>query len=220
MRRAAPTHEIEIKLRVSDVSALRHRLKQLRATQIVPRTFESNTLYDTPEEDLRRRGQLIRVRSEQSASNRIKRSVNRTHTAIVTYKGPSLRSTRLKRGGRELKGRYKIREEAEVTVEDGEQMTRILRCLGLRPMFQYEKFRTTYTLPDIPNVKVELDETPIGLFLELEGAVSVIDRAARSLGYSSSDYISKTYGALYVADCRRRGIKSTDMLFPATKSLS
>jgi adenylate cyclase class IV len=99
-------------------------------------------------------------------------------------------------------------------------MIRILRALGLHPMFQYEKFRTTYALPEIPNVKVEFDETPIGLYLELEGTVAEIDRAARSLGYSRTDYISKSYGALYIADCRRRGIKSTGMLFPATKSLS
>jgi adenylate cyclase class IV len=99
-------------------------------------------------------------------------------------------------------------------------MIRILRALGLHPMFQYEKFRTTYALPEIPNVKVEFDETPIGLYLELEGTVAAIDRAARSLGYSRTDYISKSYGALYIADCRRRGIKSTGMLFPATKSLS
>jgi len=220
MRRAAATQEIEIKLRVPDVIALRHRLKQLRATQIVPRTFESNTLFDTPKEDLRRRRQLIRVRIERSASKRNKSGASPTPTVIVTYKGPPHGSTRLKKETSERSGRYKVREEAEVRVVGGEQMTRILRALGLHPMFRYEKFRTTYTLPEIPNLKIEFDETPIGLFLELEGTVSAIDRAARSLGYSKTDYISGTYGTLYIADCRRRGIKSTDMLFPATKSLS
>jgi adenylate cyclase, class 2 len=217
MRRAAPNEEIEVKLRVSDVLALRLRLKQLRATQIVPRTFESNTLYDTPEQNLRRRGQLIRIRIEQSASKRNKGAANQSPAAILTYKGPAHRSPTVKKGAKERNRRYKIREEVEITLDGGEQMTRILRALCLRPMFQYEKFRTTYALPEIPNVKVELDETPIGLFLELEGEVSAIDRAARSLGYSRTDYISKTYRALYIADCRRRGIKSTDMLFQRKK---
>jgi len=220
MRRAAPTQEIEIKLRVPDAFALRLRLKQLRAKQIVPRTFESNTLYDTPKEDLRRRGQLIRMRIEQLSSKRPKSGVNRTATAILTYKGPTHGSPTMKKGAKKRNGRYKIREEAEVTVDGGEQLIRILRALGLNPMFQYEKFRTTYTLPGIPHVKVEFDETPIGLFLELEGTVSAIDRAARSLGYFRTDYISKSYGALYIADCRKRRMKSTDMLFPTTKSLS
>lgn len=220
MRRSARTREIETKLRVSDAFALRLRLKQLRAKQIIPRTFESNTLYDTPDEDLRRRGRLIRMRIERPASKRNMRGVNKMPAVTLTFKGPSDGSNGQRKGAGRRNRRYKIREEAEVAFDDAEQMTRILRALGLRPMFQYEKFRTTYTLAEIPGVKVEFDETPIGLFIELEGTISAIDRAARSLGYSRTDYISQTYGALYVADCRRRGIKSTDMLFPATKTLS
>jgi len=60
--------EIEIKLRVTDVRALRRRLMQLRARVVTPRTYESNTLYDTPKKDLARRGQLIRIRTEQPSS--------------------------------------------------------------------------------------------------------------------------------------------------------
>ena len=98
-------------------------------------------------------------------------------------------------------------------------MERILRALGLGPVFQYEKFRTTYVLPGIPGVKVELDETPVGSFLELEGTESAIDRAATSLGYSSADYSTKTYGALYIEFCRSRGVRPGNMLFAATTKL-
>ena len=49
---------------------------------------------------------------------------------------------------------------------------------GLEPWFRYEKYRSTYRLPGLPGVKVELDETPIGDFLEVEGAARGIDRAA------------------------------------------
>jgi hypothetical protein len=66
-------------------------------------------------------------------------------------------------------------------------------------------------------VKVEFDETPVGLFLELEGNADAIDRAAVRLGYSSADYLTSTYGAIYLADCRRRGRKPSNMLFPPTK---
>ena len=61
MPKPAHREEIEIKLRVQDIAALRSRLKRLRAREITPRTHESNTLYDTPRQDLRRRGQLIRI---------------------------------------------------------------------------------------------------------------------------------------------------------------
>ena len=59
-------------------------------------------------------------------------------------------------------------------------MARILRALGLHPVFRYEKFRTTYALPGVRGLKIELDETPVGIYLELEGPIARIDRGARS----------------------------------------
>jgi hypothetical protein len=44
----------------------------------------------------------------------------------------------------------------------------------------------------------ELDETPIGTFLELEGSRAAIDRAARGLGFGPADYIVETYVALFI----------------------
>jgi adenylate cyclase class 2 len=84
-------------------------------------------------------------------------------------------------------------------------------------MFRYEKFRTTYALTRLRSLKIELDETPIGTFLELEGPIAAIDRAARLLGYSRSDYITATYGSLYLAGCRRRARKPGDMVFQPKK---
>ncbi len=86
-------------------------------------------------------------------------------------------------------------------------------------MFHYEKFRTTYALPGVHGLKIDLDETPVGTYLELEGSVAGIDRAACRLGYGRKDYITETYGSLYLAACRRRGQKPGDMLFPPTKKL-
>jgi len=85
--------------------------------------------------------------------------------------------------------------------------------VGLVPAFRYEKFRTTYRLPRAPGVFVELDETPAGIFLELEGAPKAIDRAAKVLGYGPADYITKSYWGLHLEFCRRRGLPQRDMLF-------
>jgi adenylate cyclase class 2 len=212
--------EVEIKLRVTDISTLRRRLKQLLARKVYPRTYEYNTLYDTAKKGLARHGQLIRIRIERPASESGRNAHLRSNEAILTYKGPSSAgSSRHTIDNRRKKGRYKVREEVEVAISDGEQMRRILGALGLRPLFRYEKFRTTYALPRIRNLKIELDETPIGTFLELEGSPSAIDRGAGLLGYSRAEYITRTYGALYVADSRRRGRKPSDMLFRATKKL-
>jgi adenylate cyclase class 2 len=212
-----PAHrkEVEIKLRVRDISAIRERLKRLHAREISPRTYESNTLYDTPKQDLRRRGQLIRIRIEQPASGFTKRGTKKAAPAILTYKGPIPSTRRAIKANRH----FKVRDEAEVSVTGASELTSILRALGLHPAFRYEKFRTTYALPGVRGLKIELDETPVGIYLELEGPYAAIDRAARLLGFDRNDYITETYGSLYLAACRRLGRKPGDMLFPPTKKL-
>ena len=56
-------------------------------------------------------------------------------------------------------------------------------------------------------------ETPIGNFLEIEGRPRWIDRTARVLGFSTTDYITRSYGYLYLAYCRERRLPAKDMLF-------
>ena len=59
-----------------------------------------------------------------------------------------------------------------------------------------KQFPSSTKGPDF--LKAELDETPIGDFLELEGERRAIDRSARLLGYGPADYIARSYGALYM----------------------
>jgi len=221
MPKTAHREEIEIKLRVPDVAALRRRLKRLRAREISQRTHELNTLYDTPKNDLRRRGQLIRIRIERLASSFRRRPQTDNDAAVLTFKGPSHLLSNAPGTGRnsEIRSHFKIKDEAEVSVSGPDQMARILRALGLHPSFRYEKFRTTYALPGVRGLKIELDETPVGNYLELEGSIAGIDRGARLLGYKREEYLKETYGSLYLAECRRRGRKPGDMLFPPTKKL-
>jgi adenylate cyclase, class 2 len=219
MSRAVSGREIETKLRVTDLSALRTRLKRLRAKLIIPRTHESNTLYDTPKRDLTRHGQMIRIRVEQLDGRGKSTGLRRDAPGILTFKGPvkKLRISKRQTGQSKTVNPLKVREEHEVAFDSWQRMTNILLALGLTPAFRYEKFRATYILPGIGPLKVELDETPVGLFLELEGTAAAIDHAASLLGYSRRDFINETYGALYLDDCRRRGVKPSDMLFRRTK---
>jgi adenylate cyclase, class 2 len=221
MTKTPPREEIEIKLRVQDIGELRTRLKRLHACEITPQTHEINTLYDTPRGGLRRRGRLIRLRIEQPTSSSSKRRPKENPAAILTFKGPLPTSRRARKAGRKPKtrSRFKIKEEVEVSVSGPYEMTRILQALGLHPVFRYEKFRTTYALPGVRALKIELDETPIGFYLELEGPAPSIVRAAALLGYDHEDYMTDTYGSLYLADCRRRGRKPGNMLFPPIKKL-
>jgi adenylate cyclase, class 2 len=222
--------EVEIKLRVADRAAMLRRLRQLRASGGV-RAHEMNTLYDTPMGSLAREGKLVRIRVERPAPSRGAgkapgkarwKATRPSPAAVLTYKGPAQPGA-VETGfhGR----RYKIREEHELRVDDAEALVRVFEGMGLRPLFRYEKYRTTYRLPGVGGVLVELDETPIGDFLELEGEAAAIDRAAGLLGFRPTDYITKSYGALFVE--RRRagaraagasqpmaeGTDSADMLF-------
>jgi adenylate cyclase class 2 len=63
-----------------------------------------------------------------------------------------------------------------------------------------------------------LDETPIGLYLELEGSPRWIDRTALRLGFRKADYITASYGRLYFLWCEQRGEHATHMVFQKSRS--
>jgi adenylate cyclase, class 2 len=201
--------EIEIKLRVRGIPQLLARLKRIGA---VPRgrVFERNTLFDTPAADFHRSGCLLRVRTETPAPAHSIRAGRAG--AVLTLKAAPTKAAERRRATRL---RYKERFERELPIHTPAAWPRILRSLGLRPAFIYEKYRSTFVLG---RLHLDLDETPAGVYLELEGAPSAIDRAAKALGYSSSDYLTGTYWDVYAADCRRRGVKPANFLFRGQKS--
>lgn len=189
--RSAGHVEVEIKLRVSRPAAMRRKLRLLGARPI-RRAHERNVLYDTPDGKLRRAGKLLRLRWNNG-------------DAVLTFKAPVG-----KKDARDA--RFKVRREIEFSV-DARLMRRVLAAAGLVAGFRYEKYRTSFRVPRANHVKVELDETPIGCFLELEGQPAAIDRLARRLGYARSDYITANYLALYLMDCRAKGKRARHMVF-------
>jgi adenylate cyclase, class 2 len=193
------THrETEIKLRVADLPALIRRIRGLGAVEH-GRVFEQNALYDTPDSAFRSRGRLLRLRLETPAPSMMIRGGARR--AVATSKAPAPASRR---------SRYKEKLEREVEVRSASRWPSALRALGLRPAFRYEKYRTSFRFRGL---HLDLDETPVGVFLELEGAPRAIDRVARALGFAPREYIRGTYWDLHAADSRRRGRAPGNMLF-------
>ncbi len=184
---------------------LARRLRRIGATNH-GRVLEQNTLYDTPASDFRLRGRLVRLRVETSPSGK--------RRALMTSKAPAPPEH-----AHAARSRYKERLEREVLVRDPIRADRLLRSLGLRPGFCYEKYRTSFRLRGrLAGLHLDLDETPVGVFLELEGRPAAIDRVARLLGFAPRDYIRGTYWDLNAAACRRKGRKPGNMLF-ARKNL-
>jgi adenylate cyclase, class 2 len=196
--------EIEIKLRITDIPTILHKINALGA-KTNGRVREQNSLHDTPQSDLLRRDMLLRLRIETPAGRKTQNT--RSERVILTSKAPSHQPPTKK------PSRYKERSEREqVAAKSSRQTAAALTSLGFRPAFRYDKFRTSFHLP---NLHLDLDETPAGTFLELEGAPKAIDRAARALGFTKKAYLRATYWDLYVADCCRRGTNPKNMLFPA-----
>lgn len=192
--------EIEVKIRVRDVAALLQRLRRLGARSR-GRVLERNVLFDTPKSRFRLSGRLLRVRMKVPAPSKGLRAGRRG--AVVTFKAPVPSG---------LKSRYKENLEKEAPVRDPSRFERTLRSLGFVSGFTYEKYRTSLRLGDL---HLDLDQTPVGVFLELEGASRAIDRAAHAMGFEARDYIRSTYWDLYVAECRRRGRIPRNMVFVA-----
>ena len=166
---------------------MRKRLREVGFRIHKRRVFERNVVLDTPARDIGLSGQLIRIRRVGGRS-------------IITYKGPS------------KDGRHKSREEIETQVADPEVLETIFERLGLQPTFRYEKLRTEYERPGHKGI-VTIDETPVGDFLEIEGGSKWIDATARELGFTRSDYITSSYGELYLQHCCDHGINPTQMIF-------
>lgn len=214
-------HETEIKLHVADKKELERALKKVKAKPIAgawARVHEWNVIYDTPQGGLAKHGQLLRIRTEtpQKAKGAAKDAKRRV---VVTFKQPAVRIGHEDGGGEKYvpAGRHKIREEIESQGGDAETLGKIFEGLGMRGWFRYEKYRTTMKLPAkekwAKDLLIELDETPVGDYVELEGPPDAIDRAAEALGYRRSDYIVKSYLALYLEACRARGETPCDMVF-------
>lgn len=165
--------ETEVKLAVADPKHIREKLLAAGAVPERERLFEENVLYDTAGGDLKAAGAALRLRTVGKKSR-------------VTFKGPTQKARS-----------FKVREEYETGVHDGGQMRKILKSLGFRPVIRYAKHRTAFRKG---RLKICLDETAAGVFLELEGRRHEIVRFARVLGYSRKDFITLDYVRLLGLD--------------------
>jgi len=168
--------EVEVKFFVSSLQAVRARLVEAGADLVAPRIYERNVRYDTSDEQLLKRLELLRLRQD----SRVR----------LTFKGPA---------AEDEQSEAKVREEIEIEVSDYARMDLILRRLGFIPMQIYEKYRETYHWQ---GVEIVLDEMPFGEFVELEGAEVNLMLVAAALGLDWGRRVTNNYLEM-MEMCRR-----------------
>jgi adenylate cyclase class 2 len=195
--------EIELKFPVSDPTTFLSRLPNLGFHLDTPRTFEHNTLYDTPARDLLARGHILRIRQY----------------------GPLCTVTHKRRPGPVDPvdtTRYKVRIETETAVAEAGALAAIFEQLGYIPAFVYEKYRSEWShpvglehrAPEPPTLAhLVLDETPIGTWAALEGPTGWIDHTLAELNIDPATCLTDSYGKLFLDWRQRTGSPAENMTF-------
>ena len=176
--------EIEAKMSVDDLEAVRHRLRERGATR-AGNALETNTFFDTEDRSLLAADEGLRLRRTRDAETGAEQHV-------ITYKGPR------------QQGRLKAREEVEVGVQGSEGAAELLGRLGYQRMLSFEKRRESWLLD---GCKVELDEVPLlGTFVEVEGpAEDAVLRVRESLKLSDRPILKSSYIAMLMSHLQERG---------------
>ena len=177
--------EREIKLRFGSAEEARAAILATSATPLLGRRLQEDALLDTDDEQLRRRRCVLRVRIENGKSR-------------LTFKGPV------------QPGAMKMREEIETVAGDGMMLLRVLEEVGLHVWFRYQKYREEFAHED---VIVAIDETPVGVFVEIEGGEQGIASMAEALGRTQADYILDSYRGLFLKHREAFGLSGADMVF-------
>ena len=188
MAKTKPLEERELKFRAEGLEAVRERLLELEAERVGPAHFEDNWLLDRDGE-LLARGCVLRLRFDGRGAH-------------VTFKGP-----------RRMDGSTKVRTEHEFTVGDLEHAQALFESLGYTIVRRYQKMREYWRLG---GVEVALDRTPIGDFVEFEGARA--ETLAKRCGFDLPRAERRSYLRLYDDYLRAHPEAPREMVFPPEKA--
>jgi adenylate cyclase class 2 len=178
--------EIEVKFFIADLAAIEQRLQALGAQLLQPRVHEVNLRFDTPDGELSRQFQVLRLRQDDAAR--------------LTYKGPS-----------SFQDGVRLRQEIEFTVGDFEAARRLLEALGYHVALMYEKFRTTY---ELEGVHITLDKMPYGNFIEIEGPdPASIRHINEQLGLDWEQRVPESYTMIFERLRGTLGLPFNDLSF-------
>jgi adenylate cyclase class 2 len=184
--------EIEVKFYLGEPEVIRQRIERLGGDPL-GRVFEHNIRFDDAGDTLRKRDMLLRLRRD----DRVR----------LTFKAPPDNPDRS----------FKIHREVETQVGDFDACRQILEALGFHARQTYEKWRETFVLG---NTKLLIDETPFGVFLEIEGEKPAIRTLSGDLGLPWEERIVLNYLQIFEIIREKEGLSFEDMTFDNFRGIS
>jgi len=182
-----PQIEREVKFAGVDLDQLRSRLLELECERVGPPSDENNWLLDRGGE-LAENGGVLRIRNDGQG-------------ALVTFKGPAT-----------FEGATKVRKELEIRIASAEDALTLFSALGYEVVRRYQKIREEWRLG---SEIICLDHTPIGDFVEFEGAKA--EAVAKRCGFDPATAVRKSYLMLYEDYLAAHPEAPRDMIFPGSK---
>jgi len=178
--------EIEIKFKIDKPGLIRKNLRNLKA-KFVGKAFERTIKFDTKNNDLKKQGKFLRVRTGFKNVITFKEKINKVDK------------------------NFKEREEIEIEISNPKEMEMILAELGFTKKWIMEKYRGKWILG---GAEIVIDKLPkMGNFIEIEGSKRAIKKTVKILGLNLKKGITATYWGLWKDYCQRKGIKEENIIF-------
>lgn len=184
--------EIEAKMKVPSLDAVRQKLEETGASRVGD-FFETNVFFDTDDRSLLAADLGLRMRVNRNVETR-------QETYVLTFKGPRMH------------GKLKSREEIELDVANPRDAERFLGALGYKKVLSFEKRRHKWKLD---SCSIELDELPhLGVYVEIEGPdEAAVMKARESLGLDKMPIIKTSYIAMLMSWLQERGSAERTIVF-------
>lgn len=176
--------EKEIKIKITNPQEVFQILQKMGA-QVLNKSKEITTRFDTREKSLEKAGLFLRVRSGSKNT--------------ITLKEKTAKDKLVK-----------ARKETEFEIQDIEKMAYILKRLGFDYIRIMEKFRINLKYK---RAKLSIDELPFGFYLEIEGKEEQINNILKELGYREKDRIIETYWDIFKKYKEKNNITQQNIVF-------
>jgi adenylate cyclase class 2 len=160
--------EQEVKLKFESLEAARQAVHTAGGRLVRSRRLQQDRFLDTPNLTLSEGRLALRLRREPGVTT-------------LTYKGVP------------QAGPVKSREEIETTVADADAMELLFDRLGFVERWRFEKHREDYALGD---ARVFVDDSSVGVYVEIEATPDLIETTAALLGKTPADYVLSSYRSL------------------------